>query len=127
MVGKKGEDIVLLDIGALSSLADYTLLCSAGSEPQVWAIVDAIETVLKKRAFKPLGIEAAKPASWVLIDCDDIIVHIFNKTTRQFYNLDGLWADASRVDFSKRPSTGRPKIRKRSVTVTAKTLSAKES
>jgi ribosome-associated protein len=84
------------------------------------AIVDAVETTLQKNRSKPLGIEGAKIASWVLIDCDDIIVHIFRQETRGFYNLDGLWADAPRIDFQGSALTNAPTVRKRNLITPAK-------
>lgn len=116
VLGKKGEDIVLLYVGEVSTLADYMLISSANSEPQIWAIVDAVETVLIKNHSKPLGIEGAKASSWVLVDCGDLIVHIFRQETRRFYNLDGLWADAPRMDLMKTSSIiDAPKVQKRRV------------
>ncbi len=111
MAGKRGEDAVLLYVGELSTLADYTLICSASSEPQVLAIVDAVETVLLKHKLRPIGIEGTKAASWVLVDCDDVIVHIFRQETRAFYNLDGLWADAPRINLMELPKVQKGGVR----------------
>jgi ribosome-associated protein len=110
---KKGEEISLLYVGELSTLTDYYLICSASSEPHIWALVDAVETVLQKNKLHPLGIEGRKTAPWVLVDCSDVIIHIFKQESRGFYNLDGLWADATRIDLSESSVTNPPKIRKR--------------
>jgi ribosome-associated protein len=99
ILDKKGEEISLLCVSELSTLTDYYLICSANSEPHIWAIVDAVETALKKHKLHPLGIEGGKIAPWVLVDCSDVIVHIFKEETRKMYDLDGLWADAKRVSL----------------------------
>lgn len=112
--GKKAEDITLLYVGEISTFTDYYLICSADSEPQIWAVVDAVETALQKNKLKPLGIEGRRTAPWVLVDCSDIVVHIFKKESRAFYNLDELYANAERIDLSEIVLSAPPKkVRKR--------------
>ena len=94
-----------MHIEGLSSLAEYYVLCSADSEPQIRAIVDGVESVLSKVGYRPLGIEGIKTAFWVLIDYNDVILHIFTKEARGFYNLDQLWSDAPRTDIVETPLT----------------------
>ena len=114
MFGKKAEDITLLYVGEISTFTDYYLICSADSEPQIWAVVDAVETALQKNKLKPLGIEGRRTAPWVLVDCSDIVVHIFKKESRAFYNLDELYANAERIDLSEIVLSAPPKkVRKR--------------
>jgi len=113
VLGKKGEDVALLYVGELSTLADYYLICSASSEPHIWAIVDSVETLLQKNKLKPFGIEGRKGSSWVLVDCGNVIVHIFTQESRAFYHLDGLWADAPRIDLSVPTLIRAPTVRKR--------------
>ncbi len=119
ILDKKGEEISLLYVGALSPLTDYYLICSASSEPHIWALVDAVETVLQKHKRHPLGIEGRKTAPWVLVDCSDVIIHIFKQQAREFYNLDGLWSDAKSIDFgidlSEPPVTDPLKVPKKKV------------
>jgi ribosome-associated protein len=95
---KKAADIVVLDIQPLSAMADHFLICSVSSERQVKAIADAIEEELLKQGEKPLGMEGYGEGNWILIDCVDLIVHVFNGDTRRFYDLERLWGRAARVD-----------------------------
>jgi ribosome-associated protein len=95
---KKAEDIVVLDVGPLSSVADHFLICSGASDRQVRAIADAIEEELTQSGEKPLAIEGYHKGTWVLIDCADVIVHVFDDETRRFYNLERLWHRAARVE-----------------------------
>jgi ribosome-associated protein len=96
---KKAADIVVLDIQPLSAMADHFLICSASSERQVKAIADAIEEELIKQGEKPLAIEGYREGNWVLIDCVDLVIHVFNEETRRFYGLEHLWGRAARVDI----------------------------
>jgi ribosome-associated protein len=100
-IEKKAVDPVLLDMKGISSIADYFLICSGKSDRQVQAIAQAIEKLLKKRGILPLGQEGASEGKWILMDYEDIIVHIFLEPVRKFYDLEGLWIDASRIDFQK--------------------------
>lgn len=100
-LSKKAEDIVLLHVEALSSVGDYYVVCSADSEPQMRAIADAVDAKLSAKKCKPLGIEGLRAAHWILVDCNDVILHIFRKEARLFYNLDRLWGDAPRIDLSE--------------------------
>jgi len=95
---KKAEDIVVLDVGPLSSVADHFLICSGASDRQVRAIADAIEEELTQNGEKPLAMEGYHKGTWVLIDCADVIVHVFDDETRSFYNLERLWHRAARVE-----------------------------
>lgn len=95
--------MALLYVGELTSLAEYYVLCSADSEPQMRAIVEAVEVPLSQKGYRPLGIEGLKAARWVLIDYNDVILHVFRKEARTFYNLDRLWGDAPRTDCSDAP------------------------
>ncbi len=94
---------MLFQVDALTSLADYFVICSAESEPQILAIADAIQVSLSKHGYRPLGIEGREAGLWLLIDYDDVIVHIFKEEARSFYNLDRLWADAPQIIFSSQP------------------------
>ena len=96
---RKAENIVGLNVHDLSSIADHFLICSAASDRQVKAIADAIEEELQQHGEKPLAIEGYQKGSWVLIDCADLIVHIFDEETRRFYDLERLWGRAERLDL----------------------------
>ena len=90
---KKAADIVLLGVGALTTLADYFVICSGGSERQLGAIADGIVEGLKP-GIVPLGREGAAGAHWMLLDYGSVIVHVFAPPEREFYQLERLWAEA---------------------------------
>jgi len=94
---KHAEEIVIFHVSGLTSLADYFILCSTESEPQLRAVVDAVQGTLSKEGLRPLGVEGRDSGRWVLIDYDDVILHVFKEEARVFYNLDGLWGDAPQV------------------------------
>jgi ribosome-associated protein len=96
---KKATDIVLLKVEGIVSYADYFLICGGRSDRQVQAIVQSIETELKKRGHRALGVEGLSQGRWVLIDYGDVIVHVFQESIRRFYDLEGLWIEAPRVDI----------------------------
>jgi ribosome-associated protein len=98
-IEKKAIDPVLLEMKGISSITDYFLICSGKSDRQVQAIAQEIEKVLKKRGIRPLGQEGISEGKWILMDYEDVIVHIFLEPVRKFYDLEGLWIDASRIDF----------------------------
>ena len=91
---KKGTDIVILDIRGLSSLTDYFIICTSDSEPKTRAIASHVKKDLSKKKKKPIQIEGLDHLDWVLMDYFDTVVHIFKKETREFYNIERLWADA---------------------------------
>jgi ribosome-associated protein len=96
---KKALDIVVLDMHEASSITDYFLICSGGSARQVQAIADAIEEQMRQLGVASLGIEGYREAGWVLMDYGDVIVHVFAQDTREFYDLERLWANAPKVDL----------------------------
>ena len=91
---KKAADIVLLEVGAMTTLADYFVICSAQSERQLGAIADGIVAGLRDEGTKPIGREGAANAHWLLVDYGSVIVHIMAPLERDFYQLERLWADA---------------------------------
>jgi len=95
---RKAQDIVVLDVQPFSSVTDRFLICSGTSDRQIKAIADAIEDELIKKGEKPLAIEGYDQGTWILMDCADIILHIFDEETRDFYNLEHLWHQAPRVN-----------------------------
>ena len=90
-LNKKADKLIILDIRGLSSLADFFVICHGNSEPQVKAIADSIR---KGTNHKPRHIEGYDNQNWILLDYFDIIVHVFKKDDREYYNLERLWADA---------------------------------
>ncbi|HYU24726.1 MAG TPA: ribosome silencing factor [Thermoanaerobaculia bacterium] len=95
---KKAQDLDVLEVTELTSIADYFVLCSAMNERQTHAIADAIvEKMRAEEKLKPLLVEGTMPGRWILIDFGDIIIHIFTEETRRFYGLERLWGDAPNV------------------------------
>jgi ribosome-associated protein len=91
---KKAENIVLLDLRGISSVADYFVVCSGGSERQLRAIADSVDEGIQKSLKRaPRQIEGLG-GGWVLVDYGDVIVHIFSPSLRAYYNLEALWAKA---------------------------------
>lgn len=98
-IEKKALDPVLLEMKGIVSFTDYFFLCSGKSDRQVQAIAQAIEEAMRKEGYQPLGQEGVREGKWILMDYDDVVVHIFLEPMRKFYDLEGLWIDAPRVDF----------------------------
>ena len=88
---------MLLDISGVSVIADYFIIASAENERQVQALSDNVDEVLYKAGYEKRQIEGNRTSSWVLIDYNDIIVHIFNQEDRLFYDLERIWRDGRRV------------------------------
>lgn len=98
---KKAHDMVALDITGISSFANYFLVCTGDSSKQVQAIADEVESRLKAAGVRPNHIEGYQNAEWILIDYFDLVVHIFSKTARPFYDLERLWRDGKNLDVEK--------------------------
>ena len=96
-LGKKAINPVLLDIHHLTSLADAFLICHGTSNRQVTAIAEHIQRDLKQQGIKALSIDGLKEGHWVLMDYGHVLIHVFYESTRSFYDLEGLWSDARRV------------------------------
>lgn len=89
--GLKGEEILVLDFEKQSSLCDKVVICTARSDRNAQAIADELESKLQKNGEKKLGIEGYNDGNWILMDFDDVIVHIFLRETREYYKLEQLW------------------------------------
>ena len=94
---KKAADIVLLDLTALTTLADYFVICSGGSERQLDAIADGIVSALRDEKTKPIGREGTAASHWVLVDFGSVIVHIFTPPEREYYSLEKHWSEAKTI------------------------------
>jgi len=105
VMGKKAIDLVVLDVRGLTSFSDIFIICSGRSNRQVSAIAEHIQVNLKKHAIKPLSVEGKKEGHWVLLDYGHVIIHVFYEPVRTFYDLEGLWIDAKRIE-TKRFLTG---------------------
>ncbi len=95
---KKAFDITILELKRVSSLTDYFLICSGRSDRQVQAIAQFIEEKMKERGVRPLGVEGMQEGRWVLMDYEDVVIHIFYEPIRLYYDLEGLWIEAPRVN-----------------------------
>ncbi len=98
-IEKKAQDPILIELKGIASFTDYFLLCTGKSDRQVQAIAQAIEESLKKNGIRPLGREGMREGKWILMDYEDVVVHIFLEPMRRFYDLEGLWIDAPRIDL----------------------------
>ena len=94
---KKAADIVLLDVSELTSMADYFIICSGGSERQLGAIGDGIADRLRDEGVRPIGREGGSNSHWTLLDFGSVIVHIFAPPERDYYQLERHWAKARTV------------------------------
>jgi ribosome-associated protein len=94
---KKAADIVLLDVAGLTSIADYFVICSGGSERQLAAIAEAIAERVADLGVKPYAREGSALSHWVLVDLGSVIVHVFAPPERDFYQLERLWSEAKTV------------------------------
>lgn len=95
---KKGFDIRILDLRNLTPISDYFIICSADSDVQVRAIADEIDNRLHDEGIRLWHKEGYKGLNWVLLDYVDVVVHVFKKSAREFYNLERLWGDAPVIE-----------------------------
>jgi ribosome-associated protein len=95
---------VLLDVKEHCSFADFFIICSGASKRQVAALAEHLQEELAKVKVKPLGVEGLQEGLWVLMDYNTLVVHIFFQELRQFYDLEGLWADALQIDITPPPA-----------------------
>lgn len=107
-VNFKALDLVLLDVSGFSSFADYFVICSGKSSRQVQGIADNVESSLRDRGIKPLGVEGRQEGHWILMDYGEVIVHIFYEPVRYFYDLESLWSEAEKVRFEQDKGLSNP-------------------
>lgn len=100
---KKAERIEILDIGEKVDYADFLVLMSGRSDRQVRAVADGVTEALKEKGHRPSSVEGMQQGQWVLVDYTDVIVHVFVDEARRYYDLEGLWMDATRVPFEGTP------------------------
>lgn len=96
---RKAYDLELLDVAKLTSVADYFLICTGRSDTQVRAIAQHIEQSVRAHGVRPLALEGYARGQWVLLDYGDVVVHVFYQPIRGFYDLEGLWLKAPRVQL----------------------------
>jgi len=110
---KKATEIVILDVSLSSGVTDYFVICSAESERQVLAVKEHIDQVLSEKGYRLMSLEGVEAGVWVLMDYDDVIVHIFKRGVREHYGLDRLWADAKRVQLRRAAADAPASVPKR--------------
>lgn len=95
---KKGEDIKIIEIGRLSTVADYFIIANGSNAPHVESLVDNVEEELLKEHIHAERIEGVRSSGWILMDYSDVVVHVFSKEDRLFYDLERIWRDGKEVD-----------------------------
>lgn len=96
---RKAEDVTVIDIRGISPIADYFIVANGTNQNQIQAMQDAAEEALYKAGLKPKQIEGNKNSTWILMDYGDIILHIFSKEDRLFYDLERIWRDGKVIDI----------------------------
>ena len=99
-LSKHAEEITIFQVSKLTALADFFVICTAETEPQIRAISESVDRILSKEGNEPLGVEGRKGGVWLLMDYGDVILHIFKAEARAFYSLDRLWGDAPQITLS---------------------------
>jgi len=94
---KQGKDIKVLDIHGVSVIADYFIIVSGENDRQVEALSDTVQEALGRGGFDIRSVEGARSNSWILLDYNDVIIHIFSKESRLFYDLERIWRDGKEV------------------------------
>jgi ribosome-associated protein len=97
--GSHCKDVVILDVRGISPVTDFFVLATGSSGRQMRSVAVEIEELGEPRNFKSFGRNGHEGESWVLTDFVDVVLHIFSPTTRSYYDLDGLWGDAPRVEW----------------------------
>ncbi len=98
---KKGNDIRVIDIQDVSIIADYFIIASGSNRNQVQTMADNVEEVLGRAGYEPRQLEGYGTATWILMDYNDIIIHIFSEEDRLFYDLERIWRDGKSIDISE--------------------------
>jgi len=94
---KKAENLVILDVRKLCSFTDFFVIMSGRSTRHVLGLAEAIEAEMRLKRLSPTTAEGLTEGTWVLLDYNDIVVHIFYSETRKFYDIEGLWHDAPKI------------------------------
>jgi len=94
---KFGQDIVLMDLSKVTTIADYFVIATGGSTPQLQSLAETAEEIMKKHEIPLNHIEGVRAGEWILLDFGSVIVHLFNKESREFYKLERVWGDANIV------------------------------
>ncbi len=98
---RKAVDPVLFEVGKLTSITDYFLIASGNSIRQVQAITRHLTKRMREEKFRAYGSEGEQDGNWVLMDYGDVVIHVFYQPVREFYDLEGLWIEAPRIDLDE--------------------------
>lgn len=98
---KKGEDIKIIEISQISVMADYFIIANGTNISQVQALVDNVQEKMHKAGFETKRVEGNRSSSWILLDYGDVVVHIFDKEDRLFYDLERIWCDGKQVSVDE--------------------------
>jgi ribosome-associated protein len=98
---KKAEDIKIIDISEVSTIADYFVITNGTNKSQIQALSDNVGEKLAASGIQPKNIEGYNTANWILMDYHDILVHIFDKESRGFYDLERIWRDGKNIDIDQ--------------------------
>ena len=98
---KKADDLTVIDITEVSCLADYFIITNGENNNQVQAMADSVDEAMTKAGHNARGIEGYSTANWILLDYGDVVVHIFSKDDRRFYDLERIWRDGKAIDVSE--------------------------
>ena len=105
---KKAENIQIIDISEVSTIADYFIITNGTNTSQLQSLSDHVEEKLSKNGIRPKNIEGYNTANWILMDYSDILVHIFDKESRGFYDLERIWRDGKAIDSHSLQKTVQP-------------------
>ena len=100
----RAEDVVILDLRGISSVADFFVLATGTSDRQMRAIADQIEVHGRTVGQRPYGVSGYDSATWLLVDYVDVVIHLFDESRRKYYDLELLWGDAPRIDWQRAAS-----------------------
>jgi len=95
---KKGENIKVIEISEISTIADYFIVVNGNNPAQLRALQEEVEDKLSKKGYEPKRIEGIRSDSWILLDYGDVIIHIFSKEDREFYDLERIWVDGKQIN-----------------------------
>ena len=97
---KKAIDIRVIEIGEISVIADYFVMASASNNNQLQAMQDAVDDALYKNGIHAKNVEGNRSSTWILLDYEDVVVHLFSKEDRLFYDLERIWQDGKEIDVA---------------------------
>lgn len=107
--GKRGEDILVLQVREILVITDFFVLVTGMNRRQLQAIAQEMMTEMKARKMPPLNIGGYEQGWWVVLDCEDVVVHLFQRDAREYYNLENLWGDVPQIDWKRLKGSVRKK------------------